>query len=78
MYGNFDGAGYTQVNQTGNILTLMEPILLWEKIDKSHIWYYVVMMPWLSGDSGNVIWQRQNTLTEGLPDSAAQPGWSSG
>lgn len=37
MCGNFDGAGYTQVNQTGNILTIMEPILLWEKIDKSHI-----------------------------------------
>ena len=36
--GNFDAAGHTQLNQTENILALLEPILLWEEVDKSQIY----------------------------------------
>ena len=49
--GNFDGAGHTQVSQTDNILALMEPILLWEKLNKSQI--YTI----LGGDDAMTLWR---------------------
>ena len=80
MPGTFCGTGNTQLNQTDNILALMELTLLWEQTDKNQIYTILgsdnTMI--LFGDSENVFGHNKTPLTERLPASAGQAGWSSG